>query len=100
VDSDGDRWLGDHPQVEVTLPDRPKGDWRDEEGYGWIAKFWFRSWSEARTAKTAIGSEGWEAGSLGRKIRVGVSDGHDGQRLVEFVLERWPDVRQIQLRCD
>ncbi len=100
MDNDGDRWLGDHSQVEVTLPDRPKGDWRAEEGYGWIAKFWFRSWGEARTAKTAISSEGWKAGSLGRKIRIGVSDGHDGQRLVEFVLERWPDVRRIQLRCD
>jgi len=100
VDSDGDRWLHEHPKVEVTLPDRPEGDWRAEMGYGWIAKVWFRTRSEARAAKAAIRSEGWTAGSLGRKVRVSVSDGHDGQRLVEFVLARWPKVRRIQLRCD
>jgi hypothetical protein len=67
---------------------------------GWIAKFWFRTWRDARTAKTEIEREGWTPGSLGRKVRVGVGDGHDGQKLVEFVLGRWPDVRRIQLRCD
>jgi hypothetical protein len=100
VDSDADSWLREHPKVEVTLPDRPNGDWRDQTGYGWIAKVWFRTLGEARTAKAAIRSEGWAPGSLGRKVRVGVNDGRDGQRLVEFVLERWPDVRRIQLRCD
>jgi hypothetical protein len=100
VDSEGDRWLRDHPEVEVTLPGRPEGDWRAEEGYGWIAKVWFRTWRDARTAKAAIRSEGWTAGSLGRKVRVGVTDGRDGQRLAEFVLERWSDLRRIQLRCD
>jgi hypothetical protein len=100
VDSDADGWLREHPKVEVTLPGRPEGDWRDEEGYGWIAKVWFRTWGDARRAKAAIRSEGWTPGSLGRKIRVGVRDGRDGQRLAEFVLERWPDLRRIQLRCD
>jgi len=37
---------------------------------------------------------------LGRKIRVSVNDGHDGQRFAEFVIERWPDLRRIQLRYD
>src|SRR5215210_674034 len=100
MDGDGDGWLREHPKVEVFFPDRPQGDWRAETGYGWIAKVWFRSWNEARTAKAAIRSEGWLPGSLGRKIRVGVSDGRDAQRLANFVLERWPNVRRIQLRCD
>jgi hypothetical protein len=100
VDDDADRWLREHPIVEVTTPGRPAGDWRDEAGYGWIAKFWFRTLRDARAAKAAIGREGWTPGSLGRKIRVGVDDGRDGQRLAEFVLERWPDVRRVQLRCD
>jgi hypothetical protein len=97
---DADRWLHEHPKVEVTLPGGPVDDWRAETGYGWIAKVWFHTRSDARAAKAAIRSEGWTPGSLGRKIRVGVSDGHDGQRLAEFVLERWPDLRRIQLRCD
>ena len=100
MEKDADRWLREHPSVEVTLPDRPEGDWRDQTGYGWIAKFWFRSLRDARTAKTEIDREGWMPGSFGRKIRVSVTDGRDGQKLVEFVLERWPDVRRIQLRCD
>jgi len=33
-------------------------------------------------------------------VRVQVKDGHEGEKLVEFVLERWPNMRQIQLRCD
>ena len=100
MDSQADGWLREHPEVEVTLPGRPEGDWRDEEGYGWIAKVWFRTWGDARTAKAAISGEGWTPESLGRKIRVGIRDGRDGQRLAEFVLERWPDLRRIQLRCD
>jgi hypothetical protein len=49
-----------------------------------------------------IVAEGWEPESKiwGRKVRVGVKDGHDGQRLAEFVLARWPEVRKIQLRND
>jgi hypothetical protein len=97
---DADRWLHEHPKVEVTLPGGPVDDWRAETGYGWIAKVWFHTRSDARAATAAIRSEGWTPGSLSRKIRVGVSDGHDAQRLAEFVLERWPDLTRIQLRCD
>jgi hypothetical protein len=100
VNDDANRWLREHPTVEVTTPGRPKGDWRDEDGYGWIAKFWFRTRKDARAAKADIERGGWTPGSAGRKIRVGVSDGRDGQRLTEFVLEHWPNVRRIQLRCD
>jgi hypothetical protein len=97
---EGDRWLREHPKVEITLPDQPRGDWRVEEGYGWIAKIWFLTWREAVAAKTAIEAEGWEAKFWGRKIRIHVNDGFDAQRLADVVLDRWPDVRQIQLRCD
>lgn len=100
MDDDAGRWLRERPTVEVTTPGRPEGDWRDEVGYGWIAEFWFRTWKDARAAKAEIEREGWTPGSLGRKVRVGVSDGRDGQKVVEFVLERWPNVRRIQLRCD
>ena len=103
MDNDASRWLREHPTIEVTTPSRPEGDWRDEAGYGWVAKFWFRNPSDARAAKAEIGREGWTpsgASALGRKIRVSVTDGHDGQKLAEFVLERRPDVRRIQLRCD
>jgi hypothetical protein len=86
-----DRWLQEHPKVEVTLP--AEGDWRAETGYGWIAKVWFRTLGDARAAKAAIRTEGWTPGSLGRKVRVGINDGRDGQKLAEFVLERWPDLR-------
>ena len=98
--TDGDRWLGEHPKVTVFFPDRPEADWRTVTGYGWIAKFWFRSWAESRAAKAAMRDAGWEPKFWGRKIRVAIRDGHDGQRLAEFVLARWPDVRRIQLRCD
>ncbi len=47
----------------------------------------------------AIASAGWTPKFWGRKIRVGVKDGHDGDRLIALVTERWPDVR-IQLRND
>jgi hypothetical protein len=97
---DGDRWLREHPNVEVALPDRPHGDWRAEEGYGWIAKIWFHTWRDALAAKAVIADEGWEPKFWGRKIRVSVKDGHDAQRLANVVLDHAPDVRQIQLRSD
>ena len=100
MDTDPDRWLSDHPKVDVFFPDRPEGDWRAEAGYGWIAKVWFDTWTESREAKGTIRDEGWELECWGRKIRVGVRDGYDAQRLAEFVLERWPGVSRIQLRCD
>jgi len=87
-------------RLRSSAAGRPQADWRAETGYGWSANVWFRSWSEARTARAAIRSEGWVARSLGRKIRVGVRDGGDAQSLAEFVLERRTDVRRIQLRCD
>jgi hypothetical protein len=48
-----------------------------------------------------VSKEGWkpEAKGWGRKVRVGVSDGYDGQRLADLVRARWPDVR-MQLRND
>ena len=67
MDGQADGWLREHPKVEVTLPGRPEGDWRDEEGYGWIAKIWFHTWGDAQKAKAAISSEGWTPGSLGGK---------------------------------
>ena len=81
METDANRWLREHPTVEVTTPGRPEADWRDEAGYGWIAKFWFRSLADTRTAKDEIKLKGWMPGSLGRKISVSVSDGHDGQKL-------------------
>jgi hypothetical protein len=98
--ADSDRWLIEHSKVSVTLPDRPAGDWRDEPGYGWILKVWFRTWRQSRAASDAIRDAGWDAKFWGRKLRVTVSDGYDGQKLGEFILDRWPDVRGIQLRCD
>jgi hypothetical protein len=100
VETDADRWLADHPKVAVTFPNRPSGDWRLEEGYGWIFKAWFRTWAESRAAMKAISEAGWQPNFWGRKIRVSVRDGYDGQKLAEFVLDRWPHVRRIQLRCD
>ena len=41
----------------------------------------------------------WQEQHRGRKVRVEVYDGHEGQRLADFVLTRWPEVR-IQLRND
>lgn len=96
----GDQWLREHPKVAIFLPDQPKADWRTEEGYGWIAKVWFRTLRESLAAKAAIREEGWDPKIWGRKIRVSARDGHDAQRLAELVLERWPDLRRIQLRCD
>lgn len=55
---DADRWLDEHPKVAVTLPDRPDGDWRDEEGYGWIFKVWFRTWDQSKAARNAIREAG------------------------------------------
>ena len=100
VVDDAERWYREHPKVSVILPDQPQGDWRAEEGYGWIAKIWFRTWADSRAAVSFIRDEGWEPRFWGRKVRVGIKDGFDGQRLAETVLERWPDLRKIQLRCD
>jgi hypothetical protein len=100
---EADPWQEQHPSVMVLLADEPAPgtDWRDQEGWGWIFKAWFRTRAESRQAWEAIKEEGWEIEpkSWTRKVRVGVSDGHDGQRLAEFVLARWPGVR-IQLRND
>ena len=101
MDDDPDRWLQDHPMVDTYFPDRPEGDWRAEKGWGWIAKVWFRDWAASREARAVVGDAGWEPKFWGRKLRVGVSDGYDAQRLAQFVLDRWPnEVRRIQLRCD
>ena len=88
-------------RVDIILVDRPESgaDWRAEQGWGWIFKAWFRSWGEARVAMHAIAAAGWAPKFWGRKIRVGVKDGYDGERLVAFVSERWPRAR-IQLRND
>jgi hypothetical protein len=100
VEAEFTRWLDEHPQVKVVLPDRPEGDWRSEEGYGWIFKVWFQTWSQSWAARNALREAGWDAKYWGRKVRVTPSDGYDGEKLTEFVLSRWPKVRQIQLRCD
>jgi hypothetical protein len=96
-----DVWQQENPNVMVVLADEPAPgtDWRAQEGWGWIFKAWFRTWGEARQARAAIRAEGWEPEFWGRKLRVGVADGHDGQRLADFVIARWPNVR-IQLRND
>jgi hypothetical protein len=100
---EADPWQEQHPNVMVMLADEPapRTDWRDQEGWGWIFKAWFRTRAESRQAWEAIKAEGWEIEpkSWGRKVRVGVSDGRDGQMLAEFVIARWPEVR-IQLRND
>jgi hypothetical protein len=100
VDTDPDRWLSEQPKVAAVFPDQSEGDWRAETGFGWVAYVWFRTRAESRAAKLAIREEGREAVSWGRKIRVSVSDGYDAQRLAEFVLNRWPEVHRIQLRCE
>jgi len=84
---------------DTTVVGPPEGDWRAEEGYGWIFKAWFRSWGEAREAMLVIAASGWEPKFWGRKVRVYVKDGYDGDRLVALVTERWPETR-IQLRND
>jgi len=101
---EADPWQEQHPNVIVVLAKEPASgtDWRDQQGWGWIFKAWFRTLGESRQAWEAIRAEGWQPESKiwGRKVRVGVEDGHDGQRLSEFVLARWPEVRKIQLRND
>ena len=80
-----------------------KGGWDpDEPGYGWIFKAWFRDRTTARAAAEQITDAGWKASlsSWGRKVRVPVADGHEGMRVEQFVRERWPDVREIQIRND
>jgi hypothetical protein len=98
---DADRWQSEHPNVKIVLADRPSAeeDWRAQEGWGWIFKVWFRTWGESRDAMKEIRAQGWEPSFWGRKIRVTVPDGYDGQKLADFVLGRWPDAR-IQLRND
>jgi hypothetical protein len=95
------RSLGNN--VTITFPDRPQPgeDWRAMEGYGWIFKAWFSDSVAARTARSAIQSEGWmpERRRWGRKVRVPVRDGFDGERLVRFVASKWPETR-MQLRSD
>jgi len=100
-DLDADRWVDQHPNVTVVLPDRPPPgtDWRAQHGYGWILKAWFPTWRESRRAGQALRAEGRAPKFWGRKLRVPVTDGYDGQRLAESVIVRWPGVR-IQLRCD
>jgi len=93
-------WLHRHPRVSVVLPDEPEDDWRGEPGYGWIFKAWFGGWRQAWAARGLMREAGWDAKYWGRKIRVHVSDGYDGEKLAEFVLDRSPSVRRIQLRCD
>jgi hypothetical protein len=100
VDSDPDQWLRQHPNVAVVLRERPEGDWRAQAGWGWIAKIRFRSWRDSRAASDAISEQGWKVTRWGRKVRVGIEDGYDGQKLADFVLARWPEVPKIQLRCD
>src|SRR4051812_24684536 len=82
---EADPWQEQHSNVMVVLAREPApgSDWRDQEGWGWIFKAWFRSRAEWRQAREAIEAEGWEidAWSWGRKVRVEVNDGHEGQRL-------------------
>jgi hypothetical protein len=96
-----DVWQEQHPNVMVVLADRPAvgTDWRAQEGWGWIFKAWFRTWSESREARDAMRAEGWGPAFWGRKLRVSVADGYEGQRLADFTMARWPNVR-IQLRND
>jgi hypothetical protein len=100
---EADPWQEEHPNVTVMLAKEPapRTDWRNQEGWGWIFKAWFPTLRESRQAWEAIRAEGWKPESKlwGRKVRVGVSDGHDGQKLADFVMARWPNVR-IQLRND
>jgi hypothetical protein len=87
--------------VKIVLVDRPEPgvDWRTEEGWGWIFKAWFRNWTESRDAMKVIAAAGWEPKFWGRKVRVHVKDGYDGERLTALVKDRWPKAR-IQLRND
>jgi hypothetical protein len=59
---EADPWQEQHPNVMVMLADAPAPgtDWRDQEGWGWIFKAWFRTRAESRQAWEAINAEGWE----------------------------------------
>jgi hypothetical protein len=96
-------WSKEYPnaQTSVGLADSPSvgEDWRTQTGWGWIFKVWFRTWRQSWQALQALRAEGWEPSFWGRKLRVSIEDGYEGQRLIDFVLARWPDAR-IQLRND
>ena len=96
-----EKWRAQGANVKVALADWPKDgeDWRTLPGYGWIFKVWFRRRADARVAAGVIGEELYEPRRFGRKIRVAIKDGHDGQRLADLLLARWPDAR-IQIRND
>jgi len=97
---EAERWLDEHPTVHVFLADKPESDWRREDsGYGWIFKAWFRSWTESRRAVEAIRDAGFDPKFWGRKVRVLVTDGYEGQKVANIVLERWPNAK-IQIRND
>jgi hypothetical protein len=76
---EADPWQEKHPNVMVVLAGEPAPgtDWRDQEGWGWIFKAWFRTRAESRQAWEAIKAEGWEIEpkSWGRKVRVGSMTG-------------------------
>jgi hypothetical protein len=58
------------------------------------------TWGQSWAAREAVGDAGWDARYWGRKPRVTVTDGYDGEKPTEFVLGRYPSARRIQLRCD
>jgi hypothetical protein len=65
-------------------------------------KAWFRDRATARAASEEISAAGWSASlsMWGRKVRVHVTDGHEGIKVEQFVRKRWPNVREIQIRND
>ena len=54
---EADPWQAQHPNVMVVLADEPASgtDWRDQEGWGWIFKAWFRTRAESRQAWEGFG---------------------------------------------
>jgi hypothetical protein len=85
--------------VEVILAERPEADWRRIDGFGWIVKAWLHDRGEARDARALVEASGWSASRWGRKVRVRVRDGFDGERVVLLIADRWPRSR-IQLQND